>query len=142
MNPEQKKAYISKVRAAAGRRGGLAKAKNRSKTAPKRENETKLIERMANTIEKLEQQNRVLSRQIEALIGQVKASGTRAPKRPAEQIKVIPIDAKSAKANFWDSVAKDNGSKTNPFDAIVKENRELDRRIKQENFAKKDCSKN
>ena len=124
---------LSKIRAAAGRKGGLAKAKNRrARTLHIERSDQAEGNSIAESIKRLESRANELSDKLDMLIDrlttqsndhQIKNSAKRTIKT------VATIDSKTAKDNFFKGIAKANGHKNGDggaFAAIVKANRELD----------------
>lgn len=136
---EKRRAYISKIRAKAGRKGGIAKAANRQ--ARQAQDKAQLDQSTADTIKRLELQNQALSAKLDHIIDNLKniEKPQKAPPR-FETVTVVPTDAATAKQNFWGAVAADNDfgkSGKSSFDLIRKENAALDE-LARKRLAKRD----
>ena len=132
------KTELSKIRAEAGRKGGLKKAENA------RKKQSLIVQDATNgPKDDLYQAIKVLTAKIERVAlcienyNSVKNPPPPVTQKPRKQIKVEPVSDEQAKVNFWQNLAKDNGYGGGAMSAILKENKELDAMFANSKYSKK-----
>ena len=128
-----RQAYISRIRAEVGRKGGLAKAKNARSTQRSKPKQAPIDQ--APIVQAIEKLCSKIDRLVDVVTESKKAANPSPPVSPQIPNRAFAkdIDNKTAKSNILKGLAMCNLEKSNsngPFDAILRENRELDRLAK------------
>lgn len=134
--PIDRQAYISRIRAEAGRKGGLTKAKNARSTQRSKPKQAPI--EPAPIVQAIEKLCSKIDRLVDAVTESQKAANPPPPERPKykpskREVVVVNQSNIVSKRNILKGLAESNSEKSSsggPFDAILRENRELDRLAK------------
>jgi len=131
-----RQAYISRIRAEAGRKGGLTKAKNARSTQRSKPKQAAIDP--APIVQAIEKLCSKIDRLVDVVTESQKAANPPPPERPRfkpakREVVVVNQSNIVSKRNILKGLADSNSKKCSnggPFDAILRENRELDRLAK------------